>query len=249
MSILTWANSLTAENLESIYGSTSPCKILFESTSGWSLEPLKSSEVTLEEVELAARLLTQAPVGDDQSQEGLIQVVRRVNHAWMQLRLYPMAYDDEAEEAIPFLSDVKGPYKTFSNFTNTLVVAKDITTQITRIYPSSEAAFVAMKLSFFGESVEKFAQEFDSRKVKLHSRKILKKYQKTPIPPEAKIVMMCAAVKAKFDCNPILKGYLAGTRSRILIEDTIDDFWGAGADGQGDNHLGKILMAYRLAFC
>jgi len=249
MSILAWANSLTTTELDSIYGSSKPCKIFFEDGLGWSLVPVKSSEVTSEEVECGARLLTGAVIDQEDSHEGLMRVLLRVNQVWMESRGLSPLEEDLAEEPIRFLSHARDPYKTFSNFTNTLVLVKDITSQITRIYPSSEAAFVAMKLSFFGESVEKFSREFDSRKVKLHSRKVLKKYQKTPIPLDAKIVMMCAAVKAKFDCNPVLKSYLAGTRSRVLIEDTVDDFWGCGADGQGQNHLGKILMAYRLAFC
>jgi ribA/ribD-fused uncharacterized protein len=36
------------------------------------------------------------------------------------------------------------------------------------------------------------------------------------------------------------------TGDHILIEDSpIDYFWGCGADGTGENYLGKILMSVR----
>jgi ribA/ribD-fused uncharacterized protein len=54
---------------------------------------------------------------------------------------------------------------------------------------------------------------------------------------------------AKFLQNPDLRQQLIQTGKEELIEDTPhDSFWGNGADGTGQNVLGKVLMEVRDEF-
>lgn len=63
-----------------------------------------------------------------------------------------------------------------------------------------------------------------------------------------KVGVMRDIVYAKFKQNPELAEKLRATGSATLIEDSpIDSFWGCGADGDGRNELGKILMDVREA--
>ena len=59
--------------------------------------------------------------------------------------------------------------------------------------------------------------------------------------------IMLKAVRAKFSQNQKLKDLLLGTGDKILVENAgkNDDFFGAGADFNGHNHLGRILIQVR----
>lgn len=50
----------------------------------------------------------------------------------------------------------------------------------------------------------------------------------------------------KFRNNDNLKKMLLGTGDAVLVEDSpIDDYWGIGENGDGQNMLGKLLMELR----
>jgi N-glycosidase YbiA len=57
--------------------------------------------------------------------------------------------------------------------------------------------------------------------------------------------VMYSANYAKFNQNSELKEYLLRTGNRELIEDSTDEFWGAGKSRNGANQLGKVLMKLR----
>ncbi len=59
--------------------------------------------------------------------------------------------------------------------------------------------------------------------------------------------IMRKAVLRKFEMNPGIRAELLATGERLLVEDAgaNDAYWGNGADGQGKNMLGKILMEVR----
>ena len=59
--------------------------------------------------------------------------------------------------------------------------------------------------------------------------------------------VMRDALYLKFSQNPELKKLLLETGNRYLVENAgaKDDFWGNGADGNGQNWLGKLLMETR----
>jgi ribA/ribD-fused uncharacterized protein len=54
------------------------------------------------------------------------------------------------------------------------------------------------------------------------------------------------AVTAKFEQNPALRALLLATGDAPLVEASPrDSYWGAGADGKGQNQLGQILQRVR----
>ncbi|MGB8467652.1 MAG: NADAR family protein [Candidatus Babeliales bacterium] len=63
------------------------------------------------------------------------------------------------------------------------------------------------------------------------------------------LAYMMNAVKNKFYQHQQLADMLVATYPQVLVENALknDSFYGAGADGKGENHLGKILMKVRAA--
>lgn len=58
--------------------------------------------------------------------------------------------------------------------------------------------------------------------------------------------VMLIGLHAKFDQNPELKRKLMETEEEALVEDSpTDSYWGKGADGEGENRLGKLLVMLR----
>ena len=63
---------------------------------------------------------------------------------------------------------------------------------------------------------------------------------------ETKLKVMEWVVKQKFTQHKILADILLATGDKVLVEHTrFDKFWGDGGNGQGNNHLGKVLMRVR----
>ncbi len=61
-----------------------------------------------------------------------------------------------------------------------------------------------------------------------------------------KVDIMAAAVLKKFTTHAEPRALLLSTNERSLVEAAPGDyFWGAGQDGTGENHLGRILMDVR----
>ena len=63
---------------------------------------------------------------------------------------------------------------------------------------------------------------------------------------QVKDQLMKTCLVAKFNQHPDLKKQLLDTGDAELIEDSkVDAYWGIGADGNGQNKLGKLLMDIR----
>ncbi len=61
-----------------------------------------------------------------------------------------------------------------------------------------------------------------------------------------KLDVMRLAVRTKFGQSRKLRKLLLATRTAELVEDSATDaFWGQGADGSGQNWLGRVLMEAR----
>ncbi len=61
-----------------------------------------------------------------------------------------------------------------------------------------------------------------------------------------KVDIMRTAVRAKFAAHASLQALLLSTGNEEIIEAAAQDkFWGCGADGSGENWLGRILMEIR----
>ena len=60
---------------------------------------------------------------------------------------------------------------------------------------------------------------------------------------------MLKALRAKFSQNSELKDLIISTGMALIVEDSPKDaFWGNGKTKDGQNHLGKSLMAVRSEF-
>lgn len=130
----------------------------------------------------------------------------------------------------------RGEYAFLSNFWEVPVTYKGLT------YGSNEAAFQAQKCMTEEEKME-FIQLRPSASKKLGRRVKLR-----PDWEEVKVGLMEEIVRAKFTQNEELKALLLATGEAYLEEGNTwhDTCWGVDAKtGEGQNHLGKILMKVR----
>ena len=127
-----------------------------------------------------------------------------------------------------------GPYRFLSNFEPCTVEYDGMT------YKCSEAAYQAAKTT--DASLRIAFTTMNGSKAKYAG-------QKLPIRADwndVKVDVMYQIVKDKFSRNPELKEKLLSTGTLQLIEGNYwgDKFWGV-CNGEGENHLGKILMRVR----
>ena len=130
----------------------------------------------------------------------------------------------------------RGEYAFLSNFWEVSVTYKGLT------YGSNEAAFQAQKCMTEEEKME-FTQLCPSASKKLGRRVHLR-----PDWEEVKVGIMEEIVRAKFTQNEDLKWRLISTGDAYLEEGNTwhDTCWGVDSKtGEGQNHLGKILMKVR----
>lgn len=107
-------------------------------------------------------------------------------------------------------------------------------------YRNNEAAFQAQKCTN-DEERKKISNLSASEAKKLGRKVVLRKdWERVKIP------IMKEIVKAKFEQNPILLKQLLDTKDAYLEEgnDWGDRIWGT-VNGEGANHLGRILMEVR----
>ncbi len=63
---------------------------------------------------------------------------------------------------------------------------------------------------------------------------------------ERKVQVMEEILRAKADQHQDVRDTLKKTGNRIIIENSpVDSFWGCGANGKGENHVGKLWMKIR----
>lgn len=65
---------------------------------------------------------------------------------------------------------------------------------------------------------------------------------------DVRLDIMRKADQAKFTQHPALRALLLATGDAEIVEDTtMDDYWGIGPDGNGENWAGRILMEVRTS--
>lgn len=134
------------------------------------------------------------------------------------------------------ITSFRGEYDFLSNFYEAPVVFEGLR------YLNNEAAFQAQKC-LTEEEKHKFTY-LAAAKAKREGRRV----KLRPDWELVKVGLMEEIVRAKFKQNPHLATGLISTGDRKLIEGNTwhDTFWGVdAATGEGENHLGKILMKIR----
>lgn len=130
-------------------------------------------------------------------------------------------------------------YDFLSNFYPTTVIIDGIE------YLSSEAAFQAYKCKDIEDR-----QQFTKISAD-ESKRLGRKVELRNDWDRVKLDVMRRVVRAKFEQHPNLAQYLLDTGDADLIEGNTwhDVYWGVDLKtGEGENHLGKILMALRQEF-
>ena len=133
----------------------------------------------------------------------------------------------------------RGDYDFLSNFYPAKILFDGIA------YYNAEAAYQAQKCADPAQR-EQFAKLY-SDESKRFGRSIVVREDWD----EIKIDVMKQVVRAKFEQNPRLAKMLIGTRDIPLLEGNTwhDVFWGVDLKtGEGENHLGTILMQLRKEF-
>lgn len=130
----------------------------------------------------------------------------------------------------------RGEYGFLSNFWEVPVTYKGLT------YGSNEAAFQAQKC--MTEEEKQFFACLRPSAAKKHGRRVTLR----PDWEEVKVGIMEEIVRAKFTQNEEMKQRLMATGDAELEEgnDWHDTCWGVDSKtGEGENHLGRILMRVR----
>lgn len=131
------------------------------------------------------------------------------------------------------IAGFKGDYRWLSNFERCNIYYKGI------IYKSSEAAYQAQKTLNI-QAREIFAK-LDARE----SKALAKSLKVRGDWEDVKLQIMEEICRVKFNL-PKFKSRLVDTGNMQIVESNHwgDVFWGQ-CDGQGENHLGKIIMKIR----
>ncbi len=144
--------------------------------------------------------------------------------------------------------------KPYYEFTNFYEPKKPINID-KREWKTSEHYFQAMKFTDLNTQ-ETIRNQSSPRDAFSLARDLINKNKSLLVAnwhKSVKYQAMLDALKAKFSQDSSLKNLLLGTNNLILVEDTglnpnknqIDTEWGAGLDGLGQNHLGRLLMLVR----
>jgi ribA/ribD-fused uncharacterized protein len=128
-----------------------------------------------------------------------------------------------------------GPYRWLSNFWVSPLRFGPL------VFPTAEHAYQAAKS--LDPDVWKLISEFTSPG---HAKRMGRQIKVRDDWEDIKLQVMTEITAEKYDQHPDLYEKLLATKGMELIEGNTwgDTFWGV-CNGQGENHLGRILMAYR----
>ncbi|KAF8123114.1 DUF1768-domain-containing protein [Boletus edulis] len=136
--------------------------------------------------------------------------------------------------------DKHKPYYEFTNFSPHEVVYEG------RCYPTSEHLFQAFKFLDGHPQIAERIRTCGPKPIRAFDEAHRHKTAVRSDWSQVHISKMETAVKLKFTQHRDLKQMLLDTGDAELLEDSPRDwFWGIGADGTGNNELGKMLMRLR----
>lgn len=130
---------------------------------------------------------------------------------------------------------IKDPHGYMSNFYRSPIYIYN------RWWRNVEAAYQSRKFSD-EETIDKLAKATSAKE----AREIGQGGVMRSDWDQVRYEVMKECVLAKFLQNQPLKEHLLNTGDEYLIEDSpVDSYWGCGADGNGQNQLGRILVEAR----
>lgn len=131
------------------------------------------------------------------------------------------------------ISGFFGPFRFLSNFWSASVILDGVT------YPSTENAYQAAKTHKHLRSA--FVHCTASQAKQLGRGVSIRDEWNT-----VKVDVMCDLIRQKFAPGTALASQLINTKDSLLVEANTwgDTFWGQ-CDGNGRNHLGRLLMIQR----
>ncbi len=112
------------------------------------------------------------------------------------------------------------------------------------VYPTSEHAYQAAKCTDFQGKLDIIA----ARSPELAKEISNQTYAgaKRPDWNEVKLGIMESVLRAKLNQHQEVRDALIRSSNAEIAEDSpVDDFWGRGKDGNGQNNLGKLWMKIR----
>ncbi|CAG7849686.1 SubName: Full=Uncharacterized protein {ECO:0000313/EMBL:CCA74095.1} [Serendipita indica DSM 11827] len=155
----------------------------------------------------------------------------------------PTPYSTPSKKTKILFYDKDKPFYGFTNFSPHSVVFEG------RTYPTSEHVFQAYKFIVHRPGLAEHIRTFSKnpRDAFNEARRFQPEVREDWA--KVKIDLMYNILKAKFSQHSSLKRELMNTGDAELIEDSpVDAFWGCGANGKGENQLGKTLMRLRDFF-
>ena len=152
--------------------------------------------------------------------------------------MYPQANQKltyETDDTVYFFS---GAFDTLNNFSAHTVKIWN------KVFPTVEHAFHWKKFENtepeLAAKILKAGSPWSAKKLSRTSENIRTGWR------EARVDIMTDIVRAKVVQHEDVKQVLLSTGSKKIVENSpVDDFWGCGKDGNGQNNMGKILMKIR----
>ncbi|WP_299489690.1 NADAR family protein [Acaryochloris sp. IP29b_bin.137] len=139
-----------------------------------------------------------------------------------------------------FFYKVQDPYGCFSNFSLHRIDLQGHT------WPTSEHYYQAQK--YQGTSHQGLCDQIRQAPTP-EAAAALGRNPDYNVQPDWDVIkpkVMYAAVRTKFLAHPTIQAELLATGDELIVENSpFDAYWGCGADGNGRNQLGKILMQVR----
>ncbi len=214
----------------------------------WAVSRKKPSDFASYYSELAKRIVEEIDLSELPQPE---EFALRFNSEWTKKCFSPSrdALSDP-EDAILFNSK-SATFRYLSNFFPTLIFLKVSgqkgDTALSKFYFCLETAYITARAAALElNRAKELSRSTEPVKAKA-AMQALADEKTERITDGQKVQLMQKLLHKKFDQNPLINGLLLQTEGRGLIENTSSHFWGRGADGEGENHLGRLLMELRVS--
>jgi predicted NAD-dependent protein-ADP-ribosyltransferase YbiA (DUF1768 family) len=149
----------------------------------------------------------------------------------------------------PFIDDEGKKWTTVENYFQAKKFRNPEYREYIRQADTANKAFALGRMKKLGGYLSK--NLVNSKTCKETVNSVIDKFMSLGLKPienweEERLDVMEVALYYKFSQNKKLRDLLTSTENRPIIEDSPrDSFWGIGADGKGENHLGRLLEKTR----